>query len=74
SAVFVLTLSKMYPSGITQSVAEQKGTFVDVKGYGHQMGGKTRPNFFCSVTIVVTVIDASWTPTHTNYRQKDIQQ
>ena len=53
AAVFVPTVQEMYPSGITQSVAEQKGTFVEVKGYSHQMEGKTRPTFFRGVATVV---------------------
>lgn len=54
SAVFVPTVYDMYPSGISQNVAEQKGTFVEVKGYSHQMEGKTRPTFFRGVATVVT--------------------
>lgn len=54
AAVFVPTVSEMYPSGIVQSVDEQKGTFVEVKGYGHQMEGRTRPTFFRGVATVVT--------------------
>lgn len=53
-AVFVPTVYDMYPSGISQNVAEQKGTFVEVKGYSHQMEGKTRPTFFRGVATVVT--------------------
>lgn len=44
----------MYPSGIVQNVAEQKGTFVEVKGYEHQMEGSSRPNFLRGVATVVT--------------------
>lgn len=54
SAVFVPSVYDMYPSGISQNVAEQKGTFVEVKGYSHQMEGKTRPTFFRGVATVVT--------------------
>ena len=54
SAVFLPTVSEMYPSGIVQNVAEQKGTFVEVKGYGHQMEGASRPTFFRGVATVVT--------------------
>lgn len=54
AAVFVPTVSEMYPSGITQNTQEQKGTFVEVKGYGHQMEGRTRPTFFRGVATVVT--------------------
>lgn len=53
SAVFLPTVSEMYPTGISQTVTEQKGTFVEVKGYGHQMEGKTRPTFFRGVATVV---------------------
>ena len=54
SAVFLPTVMDMYPSGITQNTAEQRGTFVEVQGYGHQMEGKTRPAFFRGVATVVT--------------------
>ena len=54
SAVFAPTVYDMYPAGISQDVAEQKGTFVEVKGYSHQMEGTTRPTFFRGVATVVT--------------------
>lgn len=54
SAVFVPTVNEMYPSGISQNTQEQKGTFVEVMGYGHQMEGRTRPTFFRGVATVVT--------------------
>jgi pantoate--beta-alanine ligase len=54
SAVFLPSVSEMYPSGIVQNVAEQKGTFVEVKGYGHQMEGMSRPTFFRGVATIVT--------------------
>lgn len=54
SAVFLPTVSEMYPSGISQDTAEQRGTFVEVKGFGHQMEGKSRPAFFRGVATVVT--------------------
>lgn len=54
SAVFVPTASEMYPSGISQDVTAQRGTFVEVKGYGHQMEGQSRPTFFRGVATVVT--------------------
>lgn len=53
TAVFIPSVLDMYPSGIVQNVADQKGTFVEVKGYGHQMEGKSRPTFFRGVTTVV---------------------
>lgn len=54
SAVFLPSVLEMYPSGISQDVSEQKGTFVEVRGYGHQMEGKSRPNFFRGVATIVT--------------------
>ncbi|EMD39267.1 hypothetical protein CERSUDRAFT_112925 [Gelatoporia subvermispora B] len=74
TAVFLPTVSEMYPSGISQDVTEQKGTFVEVKGYGHQMEGKTRPNFFRGVATVVTKLFNAVQPTQTYFGQKDIQQ
>jgi pantoate--beta-alanine ligase len=53
SAVFVPSVKDMYPSGISQDVAEQTGTFVEVKGYGEQMEGRSRPTFFRGVATVV---------------------
>lgn len=52
--MFLPSVSEMYPSGIVQNVAEQTGTFVEVKGYGHQMEGMSRPTFFRGVATVVT--------------------
>ncbi|KAI0630576.1 Pantoate-beta-alanine ligase [Trametes polyzona] len=74
SAVFVPTVSEMYPSGISQNTQEQKGTFVEVKGYGHQMEGRTRPTFFRGVATVVTKLFNAIEPTRAYFGQKDIQQ
>jgi pantoate--beta-alanine ligase len=54
SAVFVPSVSEMYPSGIVQDVKQQTGTFIEVQGYSHQMEGKSRPTFFRGVATVVT--------------------
>lgn len=54
SAVFLPPVKDMYPSGIVLDVSQQKGTFVEVKGYGHQMEGQSRPGFFRGVATVVT--------------------
>jgi pantoate--beta-alanine ligase len=54
SAVFLPSVQEMYPSGIVQDIGGQKGTFVEVKGYGHQMEGMSRPTFFRGVATVVT--------------------
>ena len=54
SAIFAPSVNEMYPSGLAQNVAEQKGTFVEVQGYGHQMEGSSRPTFFRGVATVVT--------------------
>ncbi|CDO69093.1 hypothetical protein BN946_scf184992.g42 [Trametes cinnabarina] len=74
AAVFVPTVDEMYPSGIVQSVDGQKGTFVEVKGYGHQMEGRTRPAFFRGVATVVTKLFNVIEPMRTYFGQKDIQQ
>ncbi|KAL7280355.1 hypothetical protein ACG7TL_005277 [Trametes sanguinea] len=74
SAVFVPTVHEMYPSGISQNTEEQKGTFVEVKGYGHQMEGRTRPTFFRGVATVVTKLFNAIEPTRAYFGQKDIQQ
>ncbi|KAJ3500734.1 hypothetical protein NLJ89_g9657 [Agrocybe chaxingu] len=74
TAVFAPTVSEMYPSGIVQNVTEQKGTFVEVKGYGHQMEGMSRPTFFRGVATVVTKLFNVVQPTHAYFGQKDIQQ
>ena len=50
--VFLPTVADMYPSGIVQDVQDQKGTFVQVKGYEDQMEGKSRPTFFRGVATV----------------------
>ncbi|GBE89562.1 Pantoate--beta-alanine ligase [Sparassis crispa] len=74
SAVFLPSVSDMYPTGISQDVATQKGTFVEVKGYGHQMEGKARPTFLRGVATIVTKLFNVIEPTQTYFGQKDIQQ
>lgn len=54
SAVFAPSVSEMYPSGIARNFEEQKGTFVEVVGYGHQMEGMSRAPVFRGITTVVT--------------------
>jgi len=51
SAVFA---PSVYPSGIARNFEEQKGTFVEVVGYGHQMEGMSRAPIFRGITTVVT--------------------
>ncbi|KII85924.1 hypothetical protein PLICRDRAFT_178229 [Plicaturopsis crispa FD-325 SS-3] len=74
SAVFLPTVHEMYPSGIVQNTAEHRGAFVEVKGYGHQMEGKSRPTFFLGVATVVTKLFNVIQPSNTYFGQKDIQQ
>ncbi|KIJ65537.1 hypothetical protein HYDPIDRAFT_130782 [Hydnomerulius pinastri MD-312] len=74
SAVFLPSVRDMYPSGISQDVASQKGTFVEVKGYDHQMEGASRPNFFRGVATIVTKLFNAVQPTSAYFGQKDIQQ
>ncbi|KAJ2911948.1 hypothetical protein MD484_g8462, partial [Candolleomyces efflorescens] len=74
AAVFVPNVKEMYPSGIVQNVTDQKGTFIEVKGYSHQMEGQTRPTFFRGVATVVTKLFNIIQPTNAYFGQKDIQQ
>ncbi|KAJ7654498.1 Pantoate-beta-alanine ligase [Mycena polygramma] len=74
SAVFLPTVQEMYPSGIDQDPAVQRGTFIEVKGYGNQMEGKSRPTFFRGVATVVTKLFNAIEPTNAYFGQKDIQQ
>ncbi|KAJ6619891.1 Pantoate-beta-alanine ligase [Mycena sp. CBHHK59/15] len=74
SAVFLPSVQEMYPSGIEQDPAAQKGTFLEVKGYGNQMEGKSRPTFFRGVVTVVTKLFNAIEPTNAYFGQKDIQQ
>ncbi|KAG6837570.1 hypothetical protein H0H93_006984 [Arthromyces matolae] len=74
AALFLPAASEMYPSGITQNTTEQKGTFVKVEGYSHQMEGKSRPTFFRGVATVVTKLFNAIEPTNAYFGQKDIQQ
>lgn len=54
SALFLPTVAEMYPSGIHQDTSMQRGTFVEVKGFGNLMEGASRPTFFRGVATVVT--------------------
>ncbi|KAN0121306.1 Pantoate-beta-alanine ligase [Russula decolorans] len=74
SAVFLPSVKDMYPSGISQDVSQQKGTFIEVKGYGEQMEGSSRPMFFRGVATVVTKLFNIIQPTNAYFGQKDIQQ
>lgn len=74
SAVFLPGVKDIYPSGISQDVKSQTGTFVEVKGYSHQMEGKSRPTFFRAVATVVTKLFNIVQPTNVYLGQKDIQQ
>ena len=53
-SVFLPPVHEMYPSGITQDVSAQRGTFVEVKGLSEPGEGRTRPSFFRGVATVVT--------------------
>lgn len=74
SAVFLPAVQGMYPSGITQDVAAQQGTFVEVKGFGHQMEGQSRPTFFRGVATIVTKLFNAvevWPPACSRYAHSD---
>lgn len=74
SAVFLPGVQEIYPSGISQDVESQKGAFVEVKGYSHQMEGKSRPTFFRGVATAATKLFNVVQPTNVYFGQKDIQQ
>ena len=74
SAVFLPTVDVMYPSSVSQVVQDQKGTFVEVKGFGDKMEGQSRPTFFRGVATVVTKLFNAVQPSHAYFGQKDIQQ
>ncbi|KAI3619686.1 pantothenate synthase [Moniliophthora roreri] len=74
SAVFLPSVQEMYPSGISQVVSEQRGTFVEVKGLAEEMEGKSRPTFFRGVATAVTKLFNAIEPTSAYFGQKDIQQ
>ncbi|KAF9645598.1 Pantoate-beta-alanine ligase [Thelephora ganbajun] len=73
-AVFLPGVKDMYPFGIVQDVEQQRGTFVEVKGYGSEMEGRSRPSFFRGVATVVTKLFNVVEPTRVYFGQKDIQQ
>jgi pantoate--beta-alanine ligase len=52
-AVFAPSVAEMYPNGIERDVELQKGTFIEIKGYSHQMEGRSRPDFFRGVATAV---------------------
>jgi len=73
-AVFVPTVSEMYPNGFTQRVEDQVGAFVEIRGLADEMEGKSRPGFFRGVATVVTKLFNIVQPDHAYFGQKDIQQ
>ncbi|KAG1734032.1 Pantoate-beta-alanine ligase [Suillus paluster] len=52
----------------------RRDAFVEMKGYGHQMEGASRPTFFRGVATVVTKLFNAVQPTNAYFGQKDIQQ
>ncbi|KAJ8695309.1 pantoate-beta-alanine ligase [Pleurotus ostreatus] len=74
SALFLPTVAEMYPSGIHQDTSMQRGTFVEVKGFGNLMEGASRPTFFRGVATVVTKLFNAIEPSNAYFGQKDIQQ
>ena len=74
SIVFAPSAAEMYPSGLTQVVADQVGAFVEVRGLSHQMEGGSRPSFFRGVATVCTKLFHMVEPDAAYFGQKDIQQ
>lgn len=73
-ALFVPTVSEMYPSGVVLQVENQVGAFVSVQGLSEQLEGAVRPHFFRGVATVVCKLFHITTPTRAYFGQKDIQQ
>ncbi|KAJ2517575.1 pantoate-beta-alanine ligase [Coemansia sp. RSA 1939] len=73
-AVFVPTVSEMYPRGISLQRDQQRGTFVEVLGLSEMLEGGTRPHFFRGVATVVTKLFHIVMPDHAVFGQKDVQQ
>lgn len=80
AAILCPTVKEMYPSlpgtdvPFTQDVSQQQGAFVEVKGLGDVLEGKSRPTFFRGVATVVTKLWHIVEPTRVYFGQKDIQQ
>lgn len=70
SALFLPPVEALYPSGIAQDVDKQVGTFVEVKGFSHQMEGGSRPTFFRGVATVVAKLFNILQPDRTYFGQK----
>lgn len=73
-AVFVPSVSEMYPSGITQVESEQRGAFVTVQPLASKLEGITRPHFFRGVATVCTKLFNIVQPDRAYFGQKDVQQ
>ncbi|KAJ3163143.1 hypothetical protein HDU86_002312 [Geranomyces michiganensis] len=72
--VFIPNVAEMYPAGIVLDVKDQRGTFVEVAGFSHQMEGSIRPHFFRGVATVVSKLFNIAQPTRAYFGQKDAQQ
>ncbi|GAA6062182.1 hypothetical protein JCM10212_001346 [Sporobolomyces blumeae] len=74
AALFLPPVSALYPSGITTTVSDQRGAFVEVKGLQDTMEGASRPGFFRGVATVVVKLFNLVEPDFAYFGQKDIQQ
>ncbi|KAI8346304.1 Pan6 protein [Mortierella sp. GBAus27b] len=74
TAILLPKVSEMYPSGITLDRSQQRGAFVEVVGFSHQMEGITRPHFFRGVATVVSKLFNIIQPERVYFGQKDAQQ
>ncbi|TGZ83300.1 Pantoate-beta-alanine ligase [Ascodesmis nigricans] len=73
-SLFVPTVSEMYPSGIPQVEAEQRGAFVTVQPLASKLEGITRPHFFRGVATICTKLFNIVQPDRAYFGQKDVQQ
>ncbi|KAH7102928.1 pantothenate synthetase [Auriculariales sp. MPI-PUGE-AT-0066] len=72
--VLVPQTADMYPTGISQDTAQQRGAFVALDGLTGTMEGAARPHFFRGVATVVCKLFNAVQPTRAYFGQKDIQQ
>lgn len=73
-ALFLPSVTEMYPSGIPLDQTQQRGAFVSVHGLSEQLEGVTRPHFFRGVATVCMKLFNAVQPDAAFFGQKDVQQ
>ncbi|KAA8904988.1 hypothetical protein FN846DRAFT_15697 [Sphaerosporella brunnea] len=73
-ALFLPSVTDMYPSGIPQVESQQRGAFVTVQPLSSKLEGGSRPHFFRGVATVVAKLFNIVQPETAYFGQKDVQQ